>query len=442
MPTHDGKDDADQQLLEPLEPLRTHRGLDDFEFCQPVEATAETNNSGDGDGQQPKKKKQKISCSIDNCTNTAQSGGICLKHGGKYRNRYYCSVEGCTKYPKAGGVCKAHGAKVTRPLCQIEGCTNLETNKGVCIRHGAKVKLCRVDNCPKQALKGGVCWSHGAKDLKVKKKCSVENCETLAHKGGVCTKHGAKRCSAEGCTNQAKQGGVCYTHGATPVKRKLCSIGGCPNQAKVEGYCKRHKTLISKARKEATAVVEAPPGKLGLTLKIDPVYGGARITSIESDCKLKGQIEVGDRVTAIDDHVITQTADFGINSDKTRQFKIAVNNSLENVLFREHTDLGERLKERLSGRQISEMQSQIQRLVQAQEDSLSREAALKIQLERAAAKETALGAQLRDAKSRAKELKEENAALKTSLAREKRRAKKCPNCAEKKSPEGDDNNLV
>jgi hypothetical protein len=444
MPTQDDIID-DQQPLLPSE-------LDDFELCQPVTTAAVNGDGGEEEEDNnddetsssmsgPKKKKQKVECAIENCKNTAQEGGTCIKHGGKYKRRYYCSVEGCTRYPKRGGLCKSHGAKITRPRCQIEGCTNVETNKGVCIRHGAKVKLCTVENCPNQSLKGGVCWSHGAKNTKVKKRCSVEGCDSIAYKKGVCAKHGAKRCSMEGCNNQAKQGGVCISHGATPVKRKLCSVSGCPNQSKVEGYCKRHKTMITNAQKEATTVVVAHPGKLGLTLKIDAELGGAMITAVDSESTLNGRIQVGDRIISIDDHVITQISDFGINSDKTRQFHIAVKNSVETVLFNEVSELGERMKMQLSGVEVAEMSSQIQRLIQVQEEALSREATLNTQLQRAQAKETALEAQLKEIKSRAKELKDENVTLKASLAREQRRAKKCPTCKEKannmKSPDVD-----
>lgn len=451
MPSQDANDDDEGSTNNDVQQHLT--GLpDDFEFCQPVVNNDTTNNNTADDessNQAPPKKKSKITCSIATCNNTAQVGGICIKHGGKYKTRrYYCSIEGCTKYPKRGGVCKSHGAKVARPLCSIEGCTNLETNKGVCIRHGARVKLCSVEECTKQAMKGGVCWSHGAKFTKVKKRCSVQDCESAAAKGGVCVKHGAKRCTAEGCKNQAKSGGVCYAHGAPPAKRKMCSIGGCPNQAKIAGYCKRHKRIVSNARKESTAVVEAPPGKLGLTLQLDHVLGGATITAIDADCKLKGQIEVGDRVTSIDDLEITQTADFGHNSDKTRQFKIEIKNNLESVLCREQTQLGEKLKANLSGREISEMQAEIQRLMKAQEESLVREQKLTKEVEKGTVRETAYQTQLKNAKSRIKELKDETTALKASLAKEQRRMKKCPNCVEKynldveKVEEDEEDNLV
>ena len=105
-------------------------------ICQPVTALEDVNNydetnsnyDEENDGQ-PKQKKQKVECSMENCKNTAQSKGLCIKHGGRYLKRYYCKVEGCTSYPKRGGLCKAHGGTVKRALCKVEGCTNLETSK-------------------------------------------------------------------------------------------------------------------------------------------------------------------------------------------------------------------------------------------------------------------------------------------------------------------------
>ena len=107
-----------------------------------------------------------------------------------------------------------HGAKKEYKRCSIEGCTNFAQKGGVCIKHGANVKRCSSEGCTKQAQKGGVCIKHGAKV----KQCRVEGCTTFAQRGGVCIKHGAKvvpkRCSVEGCSNQSKRGGVCRRHGA------------------------------------------------------------------------------------------------------------------------------------------------------------------------------------------------------------------------------------
>ena len=150
-----------------------------------------------------------------------------------------------------------HGAKVEYKKCSSEGCTNLAQQGGVCIRHGAKVKRCSSEGCTNKAQKGGVCKRHGERPtpnedsstafesfvLKKykKKRCCADGCTKFAQNGGVCVRHGAKReykrCSSEGCLNLAKRGGVCRRHGA---ELKLCSSERCTNHAKRGGVCWRH----------------------------------------------------------------------------------------------------------------------------------------------------------------------------------------------------------
>jgi hypothetical protein len=82
-------------------------------------------------------------------------------------------------------VCIRHGTKKKKyvKLCSEVGCTNLAQKGGVCMRHGAKVKLCSNVGCttPTQAQKGGVCIRHGAKV----KLCSKVGCTNGAKKGGI-----------------------------------------------------------------------------------------------------------------------------------------------------------------------------------------------------------------------------------------------------------------
>jgi hypothetical protein len=59
-------------------------------------------------------------------------------------------------------VCIRHGAKVKYKRCSREGCSNLAQKGGVCIKHGAKVKLCSSEGCTNKVQKGGVCRRHGA----------------------------------------------------------------------------------------------------------------------------------------------------------------------------------------------------------------------------------------------------------------------------------------
>jgi hypothetical protein len=109
-------------------------------------------------------------------------------------------------------VCIKHGATWTKKRCCSDGCTNQAQKGGVCIKHGSKVERCSSDGCTNKVIKGGVCVKHGAEV----KRCSSDGCTNKVIKGGVCVRHGAKRkrCSSDGCTNQAKRRGVCRRHGA------------------------------------------------------------------------------------------------------------------------------------------------------------------------------------------------------------------------------------
>lgn len=62
------------------------------------------------------------------------------------------------------------------------------------------------------------------------------------------------------------------------------------------------------------------PGPLGIKVKIDE-YGGAVIKSVDPDCTLKG-VEVGDRIVEIDGREVTSNADFRVDKDQKRKFKV------------------------------------------------------------------------------------------------------------------------
>ena len=128
------------------------------------------------------------------CSN---EGGRPRKKVAKKRRRYKCSAVGCTNFAQKGGVCYRHGE---RKRCNSEGCVKFAHKGGVCLKHGAKIKRCNNEGCPNFAVKGGVCGRHGAE----RKRCSWEGCTNQVVKGGLCIRHGAKlkRCSSDGCTNQ------------------------------------------------------------------------------------------------------------------------------------------------------------------------------------------------------------------------------------------------
>jgi SNF2 family DNA or RNA helicase len=68
--------------------------------------------------------------------------------------------------------------------------------------------------------------------------------------------------------------------------------------------------------------LHAPPGKLGFTIRMNRELGGAKIVYINELCAVKDQIEVGDRLVAVDGREITQISHFGLNTDKVRKFQI------------------------------------------------------------------------------------------------------------------------
>ncbi len=106
----------------------------------------------------PRKTKLRY-CSAEGCSNQAQKGGVCIKHGAKVKR---CSSEGCSNLARKGGVCKRHGAKIKIKHCSSKGCTTYAVKGGVCVRHGATLKRCSTEGCESNAKKGGVCRRHGA----------------------------------------------------------------------------------------------------------------------------------------------------------------------------------------------------------------------------------------------------------------------------------------
>ncbi|KAL7442230.1 hypothetical protein ACHAXM_008245 [Skeletonema potamos] len=77
-----------------------------------------------------------------------------------------------------------------------------------------------------------------------------------------------------------------------------------------------------KVAEDGTTFLHAPPGKLGFTVRMHPELGGASIVSINELCAVKEQIEVGDRLVSVDGREITRIADFSLNNNKVRKFKI------------------------------------------------------------------------------------------------------------------------
>ena len=78
---------------------------------------------------------------------TVEGSGPIVKGKSNYRrlsahklDRPPCSVEGCTNKAQKGGVCTRHGATVR--WCSYEGSPNQVSNSEVYLRHGATLKRC------------------------------------------------------------------------------------------------------------------------------------------------------------------------------------------------------------------------------------------------------------------------------------------------------------
>ncbi len=95
-------------------------------------------------------------CQYDECThhvNSNSSGRFCFTHGG----RAICSHASCSNLAQAGGRCIKHGYK--KPTCIVDGCSNQRVVHGLCKRHGGH-HLCNVINCTRHVFRCNMCRSH------------------------------------------------------------------------------------------------------------------------------------------------------------------------------------------------------------------------------------------------------------------------------------------
>jgi hypothetical protein len=95
-------------------------------------------------------------CQYDGCThrvNSNGSGRFCFTHGGR---RVY-SHASCSNFAQAGGRCIKHGYK--KPTCSVDGCSNQSIARGLCKRHGAHCS-CNVINCTNHVFRQNMCRFH------------------------------------------------------------------------------------------------------------------------------------------------------------------------------------------------------------------------------------------------------------------------------------------
>ena len=84
------------------------------------------------------------------------------KRKGPHKPSLACREQGCDKWAQTGGLCVKHGGGWQKP-CSVEGCGTLANSRGLCVKHGGgSKKPCSVDSCDKQAQSGneGMCKRH------------------------------------------------------------------------------------------------------------------------------------------------------------------------------------------------------------------------------------------------------------------------------------------
>ena len=71
-----------------------------------------------------------------------------------------------------------------------------------------------------------------------------------------------------------------------------------------------------------TTIILVSPGKIGLTLTVNKIEGGARVKTIDPTSRFKDKFEVGDRIVTIDGFRITKISDLSLNKDNVREFGV------------------------------------------------------------------------------------------------------------------------
>ena len=106
---------------------------------------------------------------------------------------------------------------------------------------------------------------------------------------------------------QQVQAGRAYL--VSDTKKKKSDSQPKSNEADDDEEEKDIETLPTKST-AAFKTVLVSPGKIGLTLNINTIKGGASITRIDTECRLIGQVDVGDIIVSIDGTRITSIGDF------------------------------------------------------------------------------------------------------------------------------------
>ena len=186
------------------------------------------------------------------CTNLAQSGGLCKRHRGKPCSHQDEKGVQCTLLAVKDGLCRRHAGL----LCSHQDekgvqCTNLARSGGFCNRHAGL--LCSHQDekgvqCTSLAIKDGLCRHHSPRVFCSHQDEKGVHCTNLAQSGGICKRHRGKLCSHQDekgvqCTNLVNSGGLCIRHSPTVFCSHQDEKGEkCTNVARsgCGGLCRRH----------------------------------------------------------------------------------------------------------------------------------------------------------------------------------------------------------
>ncbi|ETV71946.1 hypothetical protein H257_12777 [Aphanomyces astaci] len=94
-------------------------------------------------------------CLVDSCHNQAYARQLCARHGGKRQ----CRFAGCAFRSRTGAYCTKHGSTRIVSTCSRDDCSNSAQLRGLCVKHGGG-RYCKMDGCRTFARTGGYCARH------------------------------------------------------------------------------------------------------------------------------------------------------------------------------------------------------------------------------------------------------------------------------------------
>jgi len=83
---------------------------------------------------------------IEGCEKKAQTGGLCMAHGGTVTKcKHIDGASRCKNYAKRAGLCKAHGGPIKYTCKHPAGCLKWAQIGRFCIEHGGRTYKQRKD---------------------------------------------------------------------------------------------------------------------------------------------------------------------------------------------------------------------------------------------------------------------------------------------------------